>query len=293
MSEIAGFLALMAAKVASVGGFDHEEVLRDAGLNPKTIERERISWDQYIAVADRLYELAGSDEEAIRWGKHYADFAPRAVRALFAATMTPRRLQRMAVASLRQLYPPLLAEELEGTPDYYVSRITVREGYRDARSFFVFTIGTLIGSGRYLGLPDAPVDCDVNERSGRFKIFFQPQPSLSDRVRTFLSQLATPSGLQGPMLEVATGEELSLSPPKATETAATQWNLTTRQAQVLDSLVQGQSNKEIACALGCSTKTVEHHVTAILRAANCQTRAEVVAQVMDARLRQRRADHSN
>jgi DNA-binding CsgD family transcriptional regulator len=60
--------------------------------------------------------------------------------------------------------------------------------------------------------------------------------------------------------------------------AAHQWGLTPRQTEVVALLARGQSNKEIAHALGCSSSTVEVHLTAVLRKAGVKSRAELVAR---------------
>ena len=52
--------------------------------------------------------------------------------------------------------------------------------------------------------------------------------------------------------------------------------LTARQAEILDCLRQGLSNKEIGLRLGLSEKTVKAHVTGVLRALGAANRAEAV-----------------
>jgi DNA-binding NarL/FixJ family response regulator len=52
--------------------------------------------------------------------------------------------------------------------------------------------------------------------------------------------------------------------------------LTKREREVLDHLGRGLSNKEIATALGCAPKTVECHVTSLLRKYNVDSRLRLV-----------------
>jgi DNA-binding NarL/FixJ family response regulator len=59
--------------------------------------------------------------------------------------------------------------------------------------------------------------------------------------------------------------------------AEQQWKLSTRQREVLRRIVMGDSNKEIMAELGLREGTVETHVTALLRKANVDTRARLVA----------------
>lgn len=58
--------------------------------------------------------------------------------------------------------------------------------------------------------------------------------------------------------------------------APRQARLTARQAEILDCLRQGLSNKEIGQRLGLSEKTVKAHVTGVLRGLGAANRAEAV-----------------
>ncbi|MFL5322263.1 MAG: LuxR C-terminal-related transcriptional regulator [Myxococcaceae bacterium] len=60
--------------------------------------------------------------------------------------------------------------------------------------------------------------------------------------------------------------------------AVKQWDLTERQQQVLALLVKGRSNKEIAAALQCAERTVEIHVTHLLRKSDAGSRAMITAK---------------
>jgi len=55
--------------------------------------------------------------------------------------------------------------------------------------------------------------------------------------------------------------------------------LTPRQAAVLEKLVEGKSNKQIARELAISDMTVKVHVTAILRSLGVETRAQAIVAV--------------
>ncbi len=63
-----------------------------------------------------------------------------------------------------------------------------------------------------------------------------------------------------------------------------QAGLTTRQAEVLQRLGEGLSNKSIAHRMGLSEKTVKAHVTAIFRAFNVEGRREAVTAARQAGL---------
>src|SRR3712207_9110121 len=59
--------------------------------------------------------------------------------------------------------------------------------------------------------------------------------------------------------------------------------LTRRESDVLDELVQGQSNRAIGKALFISEDTVKSHVKAILRKLGARDRAHAVSLVLSAR----------
>lgn len=59
--------------------------------------------------------------------------------------------------------------------------------------------------------------------------------------------------------------------------ASTQSHLSKRQNEVLPLLLQGASNIEIAHSLGISPRTVEKHISAILRLHGCTSRSQLLA----------------
>jgi DNA-binding NarL/FixJ family response regulator len=54
--------------------------------------------------------------------------------------------------------------------------------------------------------------------------------------------------------------------------------LTPREAEVLDGLVAGRSNAEIAARHGVSARTVEHQVSAVLAKLGVDSRAAAIAE---------------
>ena len=64
---------------------------------------------------------------------------------------------------------------------------------------------------------------------------------------------------------------------KTGETSLGRAALTPREAEVLQHVIAGKSNKEIAEALSCALRTVECHVTSILRKRGVRTRFRLLA----------------
>ena len=67
--------------------------------------------------------------------------------------------------------------------------------------------------------------------------------------------------------------------PANTRSSAAALGLTPRQTDVLELLLQGQSNKLIARALNLSVETIKDHVAAVLRTLNVSSRTQAVVAV--------------
>jgi DNA-binding NarL/FixJ family response regulator len=81
--------------------------------------------------------------------------------------------------------------------------------------------------------------------------------------------------LAGFVLDAFAGTPLAAPEPVATEPAPDLEQLTAREREVLQHLARGDLYKEIAHRLGISTKTVEAHVSAVLRKLQLSNRHEL------------------
>jgi DNA-binding NarL/FixJ family response regulator len=63
------------------------------------------------------------------------------------------------------------------------------------------------------------------------------------------------------------------------EAARRAWRLSPRQLRVLELLLTGASNKEIANALQCAEVTVENHLTSVYRRSGARSRTDLVCRV--------------
>lgn len=85
-------------------------------------------------------------------------------------------------------------------------------------------------------------------------------------------------------LEEAPGHHLVILPDREGDarsrlaSVTPRWGLTPRQAGVLALVAQGESNRTVASRLGCSEKTVELHVSALLAKTRCSSRSQLVAR---------------
>ncbi|MGC4118038.1 MAG: LuxR C-terminal-related transcriptional regulator [Myxococcales bacterium] len=97
--------------------------------------------------------------------------------------------------------------------------------------------------------------------------------------------------MPSPMLDnllpwIALGVQRCLSASTAKPPSPQEFSVppTAREREVLELLVRGSSNKEIACALGCSVRTVECHVARLMEKSGAGSRAVIIAQVLGAGL---------
>ena len=58
---------------------------------------------------------------------------------------------------------------------------------------------------------------------------------------------------------------------------ARSWGLSGKQRRVVEELVTGKANKDIASALGCAEVTVEYHLAVIRRKVGAEGRAGLIA----------------
>lgn len=92
----------------------------------------------------------------------------------------------------------------------------------------------------------------------------------------FLRKSLAPDAMQQALQRLLAGEELEIAPEPAG--LRPEPHLTPRQQEVLQDLVQGASNKQIAQRLGLSEGTVKLHVAAILLALEAGNRTEAAAR---------------
>jgi DNA-binding NarL/FixJ family response regulator len=63
--------------------------------------------------------------------------------------------------------------------------------------------------------------------------------------------------------------------------AEASWKVRGRRALVLERLARGESNKQIANALGCAEVTVERHVSELFRRSGTRSRTELLRALFD------------
>ncbi|OXM82655.1 LuxR family transcriptional regulator [Paenibacillus rigui] len=95
-----------------------------------------------------------------------------------------------------------------------------------------------------------------------------------DGLRDFLVRLLSQSGMNW-----SPSEEAS-SPKSGQESRWTSWNLTAREQQVAELVVEGHSNPEIAHRLQVSEMTVKKHMSGILGKAGVKNRVQLIRRII-------------
>lgn len=86
-----------------------------------------------------------------------------------------------------------------------------------------------------------------------------------------------PLSTGGPLEFLLIGHAASIAADRLSSASA-RWALTPRQTEVLELAVAGESNKAIGGRLGCSERTVELHMKALLKKASVRSRSELAAK---------------
>lgn len=126
----------------------------------------------------------------------------------------------------------------------------------------------LWGMGRFWSPPDSPRLLEWQRAAASALV----APGRSVQEGGLLVQRL--SGAGGPLLLVTQ----AAAPARRVE-APGDWKLTGREGEVLEQIAAGRSNKDIAMSLGCSARTVEVHVSSLLRKSGCGSRTELLARL--------------
>ena len=274
--------------IAEQGDVDIARVLQGMPFDAAQARRlRRIAWDDYVTIGDRVEDAVGGPEAL-------ADLCQ------FAFTRVTPELQMMAGNVLGakmllrlffQVFNPLVLSPMEFVyEDRGDNRVHLevwqKPGARQCRSFYAASIGIIRGIPLHAALPPASVDGTLTADHMEWDVVLPRSRSIAQRARDATSGVMTRIfgnlvlgyDEEGAPIGVGTPAPPSSDAGVRIDRATQQWSLTPRQIRVLEVLVQGKSNKEIAHALACAENTVELHVTQLLRRANASSRAELIAR---------------
>lgn len=254
---------------------------------PSITERElarggRVSWDAFCEFASRL-ELAWADHGGLeRFARAFSPELPE-IRAIVRAIATPRQVLELMLSLGGWAHPSLQTRTSELPDGRLELTIAIPEALRDNPAFFRITALTVAQAPAVVGLPAAEVELELAPRLGRMRFATAPGRTLFTRARETVDELSrvTMERILELQEEVRALRHAATGVPPDPMTRARElgerWRLTPRQTQVLAGLSRGGSNREIAAQLGLSDRTVELHVTAILKRSGLENRTRLAA----------------
>jgi DNA-binding CsgD family transcriptional regulator len=238
----------------------------------------RVSWNEFAGLTDEIdAQCAAHPALYERFGDGFNASAVE-LQGL-AAIVPPASLYRLVIAMSAWAYPSLVYSVRHEKRRVHVT-LALPPGHRDSEGFFRLSEYCLAHATGAIGLPRCATVARVGPRSGVYNLTLPPSRTLVARGRRAAHKLRL-EGLD--WLQAVQDEFRGLWQAGSAEPgprgAPEEWQLTTREDAVLTHLAQGMSNKQIADVLGCAPRTVEIHVTRVLRKSGTSGRAELIARL--------------
>jgi DNA-binding CsgD family transcriptional regulator len=276
--------ALDAARAAGVTA---SSLVQGLGLVSDEIRRASgwSKWRAWAELCERIEREFLDRGRSDAFGEHFHRQLP-VLGAVGGLMATPQALYQTMFDFIGLLFRNVEGRcvEVNGRLDLELRLPTTD---REGLAFFRLGQAVLRFVPLHVGLPPANVDILVATHRARFVVEPPMVAPLEDRLKRGLPGFASGT-LEQARLFAGLLEEL-VRPPSPrhapresiagrTRALTDRWSLTQRQAEVLSLVAHGSSNKEIAQQLGCSDRTVEVHVTQILKKAQASGRGPLIAR---------------
>jgi len=243
----------------------------------------RVPWPAFCEFNDRV-ELAWKKRGGLaQFGRAYADNAPAELTSIARALIPPGRFLRLMFGLGTWAHPGVEIEVTDRGPDELELRIHLDPRLRDSPSFFRICGATMASATLLIGLPPTPYKVELQAHQARYVFSVPPSKTLFARAHAAVDQRTTAMLDRIEELQSEIRELLGTRPrnPSTAERRLTElrddWGLTPRQCEVLRLISRGSSNREISSALGLAERTVEIHVTDLLRKSGLDGRARLIA----------------
>ncbi len=242
-----------------------------------------IAWDDYCTMVERVEAAAGGPAAIERLGAQH--LAIKEVHAIASALIEPHLLFRFVFRVIDpMMFPPVEFhyEELDSRRIRVDYRI--RDGARPCAALARVSLGAMRALPRYLGLPAAQAELIEHDgRTGSYRVTLPDSRTIAARLKqrarkhldstiallhAFVDEAGPPGG----------AEESTWTLDDRLRHFAIAHDLTPRQTEVLEGIVAGLSNKEIALRDSCAENTVELHVSNLLRRLQVQNRTQLVSR---------------
>ncbi len=241
---------------------------------------QRVPWDDVATLTEEIEAACrGDDDKLARFAAIMNEHAPE-LHMLAGALVDPRNVFRLIFAVTAWAYPSIRA-----TPRFSRQRLelTLELGpdLRSSAGFFRVSEYCMAYAVCALGLPPCGHSARIEARRASYVFRLPPSRTWLARSRRAARELvgADPLDWLWSMRDELLGLRRRQESGTAEPLAPPSWGLTPREQTVLEQLARGQTNKQIASRLGCSIRTIEVHVTRILRKSGTSGRAELIARL--------------
>jgi DNA-binding CsgD family transcriptional regulator len=271
---------------ARAAKLDTAALLRGLSFDERSLRSATwISWDDYCTLIERFEHLCGGPAAVERVLDRHLPY--KELQEVAGAFVSPVLLYRFIFRVLDPLAFPsveFLYEELSDGRLRVEYRI--RDGARPCAALGRASVGAMRAVPRYLGLPLAKIEAKLGDRTGVYFVTPPPSQTIAARLkRRYHDRLDDLLGMLQGIVGDTLRSPVDLAAPSATAGAderlrfvAETHRLTTRQTEVLQGLVAGLANKEIALEHGCGESTVELHVTNLFRKMDVHSRTQLLAK---------------
>lgn len=236
-------------------------------------QRGRIDWDPYAELIDRLGALCGSDDVIQRVGgsmDETASWLAILLRSVLSPVQMLRFWERMVPTAWRNM-------KVEVT-DRAELRAAVPPTYRGCRSLFCASVTAFASTTQRIGLPALEIDgADFSTHHGIYRYVLPRSRTVPARMQAGWDGLWAFFDADGIALDQALTRSTRSDMDDGRRALAVQrWGLTLAQARVLDHVVRGLSNKDVARALAIEEATVEVHVGQLFKRSGVRNRSSLV-----------------
>jgi DNA-binding CsgD family transcriptional regulator len=255
-------------------------------LDARSLRRSTwIAWDDYCVLLERFETLCGGPAAVERVLDRHLPYPE--LQQIAGAFISPVLLYRFIFRVLDPLAFPAVDFFYEELSDGRLRvEYRIHDNARACAALGRASVGAMRAVPRYLGLEPAHITADLGARSGVYYVTPPSSRTLAARLsRRYKHEL---DGMLATLHELVSEtrrppvapDPLPASPSVAERLRyiAEKQRLTARQAEVLNGIVAGLANKEIAARHGCGESTVELHVTNLFRKLRVKSRTQLIAR---------------
>jgi DNA-binding CsgD family transcriptional regulator len=240
-----------------------------------------VAWDHFIAQQDQARAWCGDDRRYVAACANFDRTFPE-MKAFADEHIRAQAFCRFIFDAFDAPMFPDVRHEARELPDGSVElELWVAEHLCDSTSWMLGNVGALPVMTRLLGMPPAQMEASHGSHHGLFRLRFPPEAAARTGGATpAMRAMADLSTTLRANVQLAVSEARGAPAAPRVEQLARRWSLTARQAEVLALICKGRANKQIALDLQCAVRTVEIHVSDILRKAQVVSRAALVAALL-------------